>query len=321
MESRYTLHLQAAPGVGTATQRTILDFAHRHGMTLHDFFALSDLEWRRAGLNQQQAASLAAPSIAVVAERWTNELARNSIQVIHLYQEQYPEQLKRVLGKAAPPILTLWGNHQLLSKPAVGWCGSRDASPQGIDFTRDTVEQAVERGITVVSGAARGIDTAAHYTALANGGTTIVVAPEGILNFRFPAEIKAIAAASNTLVISEFQPNARWSTANAMTRNHTLIGLSNALIVVESGTKGGTYEAGSFALKMKLPLFVAQYAQPSDKASGNAYFIAQGAIPIWQNREDQQANLKPLFNDILTHYDRLKRPPTPTIIQGDLFAL
>ena len=217
MDSRYTLQLQVAQGVGVAAQRAVLDFVDQHGMTLEDFFALSLLEWQSVGLSEQQAAALIAPQTAAAAQRWADELARNKIQVIHLYDSLYPERLKRVLGKAAPPILATWGNLQLLGKPAIGWCGSRDASPQGIDFARDTVELAVERGITVVSGAARGIDTAAHYTALANGGTTIVVAPEGILNFRLRAEIKQLAAADNTLVISEFQPNARWSAANAIT--------------------------------------------------------------------------------------------------------
>ena len=205
-------------------------------MTLKDFLSLPRNDWQHSGLNDHQAEILAAAETASAAQRWADELAQHDIQVINLHDAAYPERLKRVLGKSAPPILASWGNLRLLHTPAVGWCGSRHASEQGIGFTEDTVQQAIEREITVVSGAAKGIDTAAHRTALASGGSTIVVAPEGILNFRLRSEIKKLASAANTLIVSEFQPNARWSTANAMTRNHTLIGLSNALIVVEFGT-------------------------------------------------------------------------------------
>ena len=93
------------------------------------------------------------------------------------------------------------------------------------------------------------------------------------------------------------------------------------MIVVESGLKGGTYEAGAFALKAKVPLFVAEYAQPSDSAAGNAYFIQHSATPIWHSRETQDVGLKRLFDGILSHYDNLKQPAAPAVVQGNLFAM
>ncbi len=320
MESRHILQLQAAKGMGVAAQRAALDFVHSQGLTVRDYLAMSPNDWRRSGLSDQQASALAAQTTISQAERWAELLARQGIEVIGLHKAEYPERLKRILGKLAPPVLAVWGNQRLLNQPAVGWCGSRHASEQGIAFTEDTVEQAVARGVTVVSGAAKGIDTAAHRTALAGGGTTIVVAPEGLLNFRLRSEVKELATPSNTLILSEFQPNARWSAANAMTRNHTIIGLSNALIVVESGLQGGTFEAGQFALKTRVPLFVAEYAQPSERAAGNAYFIQRGATPIRRSPETQRANVQRLFDDILGHFDDLQQPPAPALVQGALFA-
>ncbi len=320
MDSRYILQLQSAQGVGIAAQRVVLDFVVQHGLTLEDFFALPINDWRQSGLSEQQTAALAASQTVSEAQRWADELARNKIQIIYLGDSQYPERLRRILGKSAPPILAAWGNLQLLERPAVGWCGSRNASAQGIDFTRTTVEQAVAYGITVVSGAARGIDTSAHHTALANNGATIVVAAEGILSFRLRTEIKQLATANNTLVLSEFQPNALWSATHAMIRNHTLIGLSNALIVVEAGLQGGTYEAGSFALKTGVPLFVAEYIQPSESATGNAHFLQRGATSIRYSQVEQRVDLQRLFDDILSHHDNLKQPPTSSMFQGMLFA-
>lgn len=320
MESRHILQLQAAPGIGSAAQRAVLDFVQSQGLNLRDYLTMSPNEWRSSGLSDQQASALAAQTTITQAEHWAGALTRQGIQVIGPHDAEYPERLTRILGKLAPPVLAIWGNQRLLSQPAVGWCGSRHASEQGIAFTEDTVEQAVARGITVVSGAAKGIDTAAHRTALAASGTTIVVAPEGILNFRLRSEVKELATPANTLIISEFQPNARWSTANAMTRNHTIIGLSNALIVVESGLQGGTFEAGQFALKARVPLFVAEYAQPSERAAGNAYFIQRGATPIRRSPQTQRASVQRLFDDILGHFDDLQKPPEPVLVQGALFA-
>ena len=184
MDSRYTLQLQAAQGVGVAAQRAVLDFVDRQGLTLEDFFSLSPDVWRRSGLKEQQVAALASMETVSAGRRWADELAHNNIRVINLNDASYPERLDRVLGALASPILATWGNLQLLEKPAVGWCGSRHASEQGIAFTEGTVRQAVEHGITVVSGAATGMDTAAHRTALASTGATIIVAPEGISSFR-----------------------------------------------------------------------------------------------------------------------------------------
>lgn len=320
MESRYVLQLQAASGMGAATQRAVLDFVHSQGLNLQDYLALSPNDWRRSGLSDQQVSALAAQTTISQAERWADLLARRDIRVISLHGPEYPERLKRILGKLAPSVLAVWGCQRLLNQPAVGWCGSRHASEQGIAFTEDTVEQAVAQDITVVSGAAKGIDTAAHRTALANGGTTIIVAPEGILNFRLRSEIKELVTSTNTLIISEFQPNARWSAANAMTRNHTIIGLSNALIVVESGLTGGTFEAGQFALKTRTPLFVAEYAQPSERATGNSWFIQRGATAIERGVNTQRANVQHLFDRILAHYDVLKQPTAAPLVQGALFA-
>lgn len=320
MENRHILQLQAAPGIGIGAQRSVLDFVQQQGLTIRDYLKLSPRDWQHSGLSDQQASALTAQTTVAQAERWADVLGRQGIQIIASHDTGYPERLNRILGKLAPPVLAIWGNQRLLSQPAVGWCGSRHASDQGIAFTEDTVEQAAARGVTVVSGAAKGVDTAAHSAALSNGGTTVVVAAEGLLNFRLRSEIKELVTPTNTLVLSEFQPNARWSAANAMTRNHTIIGLSNALIVVESALTGGTFQAGQFALKIRAPLFVAEYTQPSERATGNAYFIQRGATPIQRDPETRRARVQPLFDQILVHYDELRQPPHSDLVQGVLFT-
>jgi predicted Rossmann fold nucleotide-binding protein DprA/Smf involved in DNA uptake len=79
-----------------------------------------------------------------------------------------------------------------------------------------------------------------------------------------------------------------------MQRNRTVCGLSDALIVIESGISGGTFEAGKLALRLKMPLFVADYAEPAASAAGNAYFLSHGARALRRSAATGRANLEPV---------------------------
>jgi predicted Rossmann fold nucleotide-binding protein DprA/Smf involved in DNA uptake len=136
----------------------------------------------------------------------------------------------------------------------------------------------------VVSGYAHGVDLSAHRAALEAGGTTTLVLAEGILHFRIKTDIKGLTSETNLLVVSEFLPRLPWSGRHAMARNHTICGLSNAMILVESGAEGGTFECGKAALEQKRPLFVVEYAQPPQSAEGNAFFLERGASALRRSR-------------------------------------
>ena len=75
-------------------------------------------------------------------------------------------------------------------------------------------------------------------------------------------------------------PNTTWSVGNAMKRNVTIIGLSRAMILVESRMKGGTFAAGETALSVHCPLFVIDFEKPEVSAEANPYFIKKGGLPI-----------------------------------------
>jgi DNA protecting protein DprA len=313
------IQLQAAKGIGTAAQRAVLNYAIEHNVTLNDFFALPLTEQKLAGLNQNQSEALAAAH--AMAKEWQQKLDELQIQIVGWLDDAYPERLKRVLGDQAPPVLYLWGNLDLLRYPAVGFCGARNASEQGIEVARDTAHQVAKEGWVVVSGHARGIDTTAHHVALSSESATVIVAPEGILNFRLRPELRPLANKENTLIISEFQPNAHWSVINAMTRNRTICGLSDALVIIESGASGGTFEAGKYALSTKVPLFVVEYAHPEESAAGNPYFLQRSAQALRRNRLTGQANLQELFAEVASHYEHITEPIVPIATQQSLFAL
>ena len=142
------------------------------------------------------------------------------------------------------------------------------------------VLQLTQNNITVTSGYAAGTDIVTHRTALENNGNTIFVLAEGILKTRIKHKIKELINDNNHVFVSQFMPNVTWNAGNAMKRNGVIIGLSKAMILVESSMSGGTFAAGEEALRVRCPLFVIDYKDPQVSAEANPYFISKGGIPI-----------------------------------------
>ena len=153
--------------------------------------------------------------------------------------------------------------------------------------------------MNIVSGYAAGVDMAAHRAALECGGTTVLVLCEGILNFNIKKEFKHIWDWERIAVVSEFLPGIPWSVRNAMQRNKTICALSRAMILIESGTKGGSIEAGRASLEMGVPLFAPVYEGIPDSAIGNQELLKKGARPGLKNRSTHRANMKDVFSFVL----------------------
>lgn len=204
------------------------------------------------------------------------ELRERGVGAVLLGSPEYPHLLGRL--RSAPSCLFYLGPVELLAARAIGVCGARNATDEGLRAAAACAEVAAHQGLAVVSGYARGVDTVTHSSALASGGTTVVVLPEGVSHFR----VKRGAVADSwdprrALVVSQFSPSRPWSAGNAMTRNNVIIGLSLALIVVEAGDKGGTLAAGTKALQMNRRVFALEFAQTP---RGNADLVRHGAVPI-----------------------------------------
>jgi DNA processing protein len=287
------LQLHLAKGVGPATIRHVLTRLTQTETSLDEFLHLPVGEQvARFGLARRQAQALQTARVEI--EKTRVELQRRGVTLLTRAAAEYPARLLQSLGDQSPPLLYTWGNLDLLHKEAVGFCGARNASDRGIAVAGDCAAQIAAWDWVIVSGGARGVDTAVHRAALMSGGGTVIVLPEGMLRYRLRADLKPLISQENTLLISEFPPYLTWAVANAMQRNQTVCGLSGALVVVESGTSGGTFEAGKLALRLKMPLFVADYAEPAASAAGNAYFLTRGAQPLRRSAVTGQANLEPL---------------------------
>ena len=201
-------------------------------------------------------------------------MAALEVERVDLSAAGWPEQL-RVLGGS----IDLHGDAGLLMVAGVGLCGSRDASDDGIALARAAGVAAAELGAPLVSGYARGVDTAGHVGALAAGGSTIAVLPEGIARFRLRAEYRELGSAldDGLTVVSPFDREAGWSVQRAMGRNGLICALSAVLVVVEPGESGGTIAAAREALrtsrdgrKQPQPVILALRGDHSDAGSPEA---------------------------------------------------
>ncbi|MDX3916324.1 MAG: DNA-processing protein DprA [Pseudosphingobacterium sp.] len=213
------------------------------------------------------------------------------VNFISIQDEDYPKALKDCLKASTPPILSMIGNVDVLKGKSVAFSGSRNVSDKGIKITTDCTEQLVDQNFTIVSGYAKGVDFAAHYAALKNGGSTIIVLPEGINHFRIKKELKEVWDWERVLVISEFQPHEKWMASRAMKRNTTIIGLSEVVVVVEAGITGGSFDAGEKTLQFGKILFVPQYNVIPESAVGNNILLNRGAFPIKMSKETLKPNL------------------------------
>ena len=198
-------------------------------------------------------------------------------------QEYTPEELlgplNEVEKKNAPKRLFVVGDVALLRvSPRVSVVGSRKASPGGLERALHLSKLLVERGITVVSGLAEGIDTAAHESAIAHGGRTVAILGTP-LDQTYPAGNKALQARlmREHLVVSQFPSGSPSRRENFPIRNRTMALLSDATVIVEAGDGSGSLHQGWEALRLGRPLFVMESATKDSGLSWPEEMLRYGA--------------------------------------------
>ncbi|MDF0529587.1 DNA-processing protein DprA [Tsukamurella sp. 8F] len=210
------------------------------------------------------------------------DLDARGIYAVNAGSSQFPESL--MIGtRPVVPTLFCHGDIALLTAPGAGMCGSRRVSDLGLRAARACGVEVSERGLTVVSGYARGVDTATHLAALDNGGQTVIVLAEGINSFKVKSEFSRSFDPARVLVVSQFRPTQPWAAYAAMARNHVIFGLGKALVVIEAGDRGGTLAAGRDALKRGRPVFALNFG--ADTPVGNRLLIDAGARAITSRTE------------------------------------
>lgn len=202
-------------------------------------------------------------------------LSRYGARLVASGEPDYPDLLKFI--PAAPPLVTMAGGANLDWQRTVGIVGARNASAAGIKMTRMLAGDLGERGYTVVSGLARGIDTAAHKATL-NTGTIAVLA--GGFDKIYPDENIPLAhdildngGALLTEMPLGWEPRAR----DFPRRNRLVSGLSLGIVVVEAAKRSGSLITARLALEQNRDVFAVPGSPLDPRAEGGNALIQQGA--------------------------------------------
>ena len=193
---------------------------------------------------------------------------------ISLLDPNYPRHLKQVKN-VAPPILYYKGNRDVITEPAIAIVGTRSPSQWAKEFAYKLGYLFAQKGWTIVSGMASGIDREAHLGALKAGGKTVAVMGCGIDKI-YPKENTDIywQITKNGCVISEYSFGTRPEPSNLKKRNRIIGALSKGIIVVEAPLDSGTFNTVRFALENSIPIFTPRPKIITHSSRGNVKLIA-----------------------------------------------
>jgi len=282
--------LQVA-GVGPVRLRSIVALADELRVSVIDLVDHPDGLGKL--LSSEQTLDLRA-NAPKSREVW-QKLQDQNVVVLTFLDPDYPDSLRTLLEKQAPPLLFTLGNLALFKRPLLGFCGSRKASEKGLAVAQECAEIVSNEGINVVSGYAAGVDMATHRAALKGGGTTALILAEGIFHFRAKQELKEFWDWTRVLVVSQYSPGLTWSVHSAMLRNQTICALCRAMVLIEARESGGSMEAGRACLKLGIPLFAPVYEGMPDFATGNRILLNEGARSLYKNKSTNLPNLRNLM--------------------------
>jgi len=240
-------------------------------------FVASLTELEAAGLPAASAQSIALGKSFSLAEEEFMKARDASAEIISFEDNRYPARLKEIYDP--PLVLYVRGNAELLGEPGMGVVGTRHPTPYGMGMAERLSNDLASRGLVIVSGMARGVDTHAHRGALNGKGKTIAVWGTGI-DVPYPRDNKriseAIVAAGGTLT-SEFPVGTFAAPQNFPIRNRIISGLSLGVLVVEAGEYSGTRITARCALEQGRDIFAVPGNVTNRNSWGPNNLIKQGA--------------------------------------------
>jgi len=207
--------------------------------------------------------------------------------------EDYPPSLREIYDP--PIVLYVKGDLSTRDKNSVAMVGSRQTTHYGIETARRLAYQLAYVGVTVVSGGARGIDTAAHQGALSSKGRTVCVLGTGI-NIVFPPENKELfdRIAANGAVMTQFPFNRRGDKQSFAIRNRIVAGMTLGTVVVEANLTSGALITANFATEYGRQVFAVPGRIDSPRSKGCHDLIKKGA-KLCESAEDILSEFEYLF--------------------------
>jgi DNA processing protein len=267
-QRRDWLRLIASENVGPITFRQLIN---RFGSASDAMKALPELA-RRGGLGRAIRIYPEAD-----AERDLQRIEALGARLVAYGEDEYPPLLREI--DSAPPLLCLKGDTSILTLPGIAIVGARNASALGRKFARQLAAELGKAGHLIVSGLARGIDTAAHEAAL-NSGTAAVLA--GGIDIIYPPENEQLyrSIGERGVLVAECLPGTVPKAEHFPRRNRLISGMCYGTLVVEAALRSGSLITARMALEQGREVFAVPGSPLDPRAGGTNKLLREGATLI-----------------------------------------
>ncbi|NNE22374.1 MAG: DNA-protecting protein DprA [Rhizobiales bacterium] len=267
-ERRDRLRLIRSENIGPTTYQRLIE---HYGSAADALIALPELS-QRGGLKRQ--IRLYSPADA---DRDIERAAAMGARFVELSEDDYPALMRHI--DAPPPLVCIIGQPGILSRPTLAIVGARNASANGRKFARQMAAELGNQGITIVSGLARGIDTAAHQASLETGTAAVLA---GGLDVIYPPENAELhhAIAERGLLVSEMAPGTRPKAEFFPRRNRLISGMSRGVLVVEAALRSGSLITARLAGEQGRDVLAVPGSPLDPRAAGTNKLIRDGAVLV-----------------------------------------
>lgn len=308
---KYWIWLAQRKGIGA-------DFAHRllgvMGSPEKIYFARED-DYIRAGVKQREIATLMDKKMGNV-RRIMDRCVEENWHIISVEDSIYPERMRSLYD--APLVLYIRGRLPVMDEEAaVAVVGTRKCTPYGIKTAERIGYEVTKGGGLIVTGLARGIDTAAAWGALRAGGRVVGILGCG-LDVVYPPENRSIFddVASVGAIISEYPPETPAYSGNFPLRNRIMSGISLGAVIVEAPVHSGALITAAHALEQGRDIFVVPGNVDAEASMGSNRLLREGGIPVmsgWDILEEYRS----LYPEKLGKAETIKiTPPDETLLQN-----
>src|SRR4051812_12634787 len=281
LRRNHWLALALTPGLGATRSRKLV----KHFGDVQQIFRASLTELEAAEIPAESAQSIALGKSQAAAEEELIRAVSAGAEIISLDDDAYPQPLRNIYDP--PVVLYVRGDASILQAPGLGVVGTRHPTPYGIGMAQRLSADLAGRGLVIISGMARGVDTHSHKGALEAKGKTIAFWGTGV-DVVYPRENKKLAeqiVASGGAIVSEFAIGSFAAPQNFPIRNRIISGMSIGVLVVEAGEYSGTRITARCALEQSRDV----YAVPGNVTNKNSWgpntLIKQGAklVATWED--------------------------------------
>ncbi|MCQ1528013.1 DNA-processing protein DprA [Lutispora saccharofermentans] len=272
-DKKYSLWLSGLPQIGSRRYTALIKY---FGSAKRVFESSRNELFESGILNGKLIDLIISKRDIDKIDRYLKKVKENDIKVYTIDEESYPQNLKNIYDP--PPVLYVRGNIESGDECAIAVVGSRKASDYGLKTGERLGMELAEAGITVISGMALGIDSAAHRGALKAGGRTIAVFACG-LNYVYPKGNYNLAKKiiKHGAIISEYPLGIAAAPQNFPARNRIISGMSKGVVIVEANEKSGSLITADFALEQGRDVFAVPGNIGAPNSRGTNELIKNGA--------------------------------------------